>query len=115
MRALDTVDDDLFIARLSLHLRLGLATLATLLTRALPPLLATGNLGLLRRRLGLLARSRLAHAAGRSSSVAASARDLRALERVPASAQGAGVFVAEVEGDFVDVELEMGLIVSFAC
>lgn len=107
LRALHTLNN-LIVPLLGLHLRLGLAAL---LTRALLTVLATGSFGLLRRRLRLLARSRLAHAASRSS-VGAGARDLGALERVPASAQGAGVLVAELEGDLVDVELKTVICVS---
>ena len=108
-RTLNTVHN-LLVSLLSLQLRLSLATLATLLARTLALILATSSLSLLRRRFRLLARSRLAHAAGRSSSVGAG--DLGALERVPASAQGAGVLVAELEGDLVDVELKTVICVS---
>lgn len=99
LRALNALQNLVF-ALLGLHLRLGLAGL---LARALIVVLAASSLSLLRRRLRLLGWSRLAHAAGRSG---VGARDLGALERVPASAQGADVLVAEVEGDFVGVELD---------
>lgn len=72
-------------------------------------LLATlSSFGFLRSRFGLFAGSRFVYATARSSS--GRSRDLGALERVPASAEGAAVLVAEGEGDFVDVELggEMG-------
>jgi hypothetical protein len=95
--ALDTVDS-LILFNLHLHLRLP-ALLATLLDWATGTIVALSSLGLLRGSLGLLARSRLVHATGRSSG------DPRALERVPASAEGAGVLVAELEDDLVDVEL----------
>jgi len=111
LRPLNTVHN-LFFYLLILHLRLGLDTLASFLTRALAAILIAGSFGLFRRSLRLLARSRLAHVTGRSS---VGAGDLGALERVPASAQGAAVLVAELEGDFVDVELKIGVCVSLNC
>ena len=95
LRPLNTLQNLLIstINVLSLHLRLRLSSfLAT--TRQSRALTFIGSsFDLLRRSFGLLARSRFAHTAGRSS--IATARDLGALERVPASAQGAAVFVAE--------------------
>jgi hypothetical protein len=62
-----------------------------------------GGFGSLRSAFGFLVGSALVDAAGRASSSAG--RDLGALEGVPARAQGAAVLVAELEGDFFDVEL----------
>ena len=70
-----------------------------------------GGFGSLRSAFGFLVGSALVDAAGRASSSAG--RDLGALEGVPARAQGAAVLVAELEGDFFDVELWL-LVVRFS-
>jgi hypothetical protein len=107
-RTLNTLQSILFLLILHLNLNtLGsllplhgdLLASSRLIDRSLLSILISslsGSFGSLRCALGFLARSALVDAAG---------GDLGSLERVPAGAQGAAVFVAELEGDFFDVEL----------
>jgi hypothetical protein len=111
-RILNTLQSILLLLALDLNLdALGtlLAFRGSLLDRRLldgsllTVIIITGGFGFLRSAFGFLVGSALVDAAGRASSSAG--RDLGALERVPAGAQGAAVLVAELEGDFFDVEL----------
>jgi len=109
-RPLNTLQSILLL--LTLHLNfdtLGslLALCRSLLARRLldggllSVLAILGGFGFLRSGFGFLAGSALVNSAGRRST----SSDFGALERVPAGAQGAAVLVAELEGDFLDVEL----------
>jgi hypothetical protein len=113
-RTLNTLQSILLL--LTLHLNLDalgtlLAFRGSLLNRRLLDgslltvivIVIAGGFGFLRSAFGFLVGSALVDAAGRSRSAARG--DFGALEGVPARAQGAAVLVAELEGDFFDVEL----------
>jgi hypothetical protein len=102
IRALNTLDSVVFL--LGFHF-LGFCALLATLLRTLAVL---GSFGFFRSHFAFLAGSRFVYATAWGSSAVGGgggSRDFGALERVPAGAEGAAVFVAELEGDFVNVEL----------
>jgi hypothetical protein len=90
INSLNTVNSVVFL--LALHfLRLRTCALLATLLRTLATL---SSFGFLRSCFAFLAGSRLVDTTRRSASTRGRRRDLRALERVPASAEGAAVLVA---------------------